>query len=83
MINYEEKYNSIHAFIKGRIRVLRPRKKDFREIKTWLALTNIAEMEDLKDKLYKMYLEYIDSDQRSNISKVQNMGFDVIKKAGE
>jgi hypothetical protein len=76
-IDYQTKYEGAYKFIKGRLLVLRPKRRDYKEIHSLLGVTRCMGAEDLFQKLLTMEREILDSEKAKKIRAVKNMGYEI------
>jgi hypothetical protein len=75
---YQIKYEGAYKFIKGRLLVLRPKKRDYKEIHLLMGIARSMMADDLFQKLFSMEREILDSEKAKKVRAVKNMGYDVV-----
>ena len=74
---YETAYEASYRFIRGRIHVLRPIKRDYKEVKILHGIARMMGAKDLEDQLNKLYNDYLENEKLKKVRSVQRLGYEV------
>jgi len=73
------KCQKIRSLLIGRLRVLRPQNKHWKEVNLLLLIADYLEDIELKDKILKLRQEILHGNRRKKIRDIENAGYKVEK----
>jgi hypothetical protein len=67
-------------FIAGRLRVLKPRRKDYKEVRMLRGITHALGAVELREQCDEIYNNYIEYQRQQKVRAVERLGYEVSDK---